>query len=170
VCSEIRAILKVNACSPACRKRSPLLWIPLYRSMFESRPLHLFGCWSMTAEFWTENEGCWYVGVTASHDYWCLSCCLLWYLIISAASFSSLLFFARLSLTFRAQTDPWTPSRWLTSRLLFALAGTLKRVCETEIGLVTQCCLAKHVQANKPQYLANLALKINVKVRPETMG
>ncbi|XP_020254761.1 protein argonaute MEL1-like isoform X1 [Asparagus officinalis] len=42
--------------------------------------------------------------------------------------------------------------------------GTIKRVCETELGLISQCCLSKHVQASKPQYLENVALKINVKV------
>ncbi|KAJ4772441.1 Argonaute family protein [Rhynchospora pubera] len=44
------------------------------------------------------------------------------------------------------------------------LYGDVKRICETEIGLVTQCCLAKHVKRANPQMLANLALKINVKV------
>ncbi|XP_020258663.1 LOW QUALITY PROTEIN: protein argonaute MEL1-like [Asparagus officinalis] len=41
--------------------------------------------------------------------------------------------------------------------------GTIKRVCETELGLISQCCLPKHVQACKPQYMENVALKINVK-------
>eukprot|EP00897_Mesotaenium_endlicherianum_P007378 jgi/Mesen1/6669/ME000342S05758 len=44
------------------------------------------------------------------------------------------------------------------------LYGDIKRVCETDIGIVTQCCLQKHVYKCNPQYLANLALKINVKV------
>ncbi|ONK77672.1 uncharacterized protein A4U43_C02F9250 [Asparagus officinalis] len=41
---------------------------------------------------------------------------------------------------------------------------TIKRVCETELGLVSQCHLAKHVQESKAQYMENVALKINVKV------
>lgn len=43
-------------------------------------------------------------------------------------------------------------------------AGDLKRICETELGLVSQCCLTKHVFKMSKQYLANVALKINVKV------
>ncbi|KAI5084533.1 hypothetical protein GOP47_0000702 [Adiantum capillus-veneris] len=44
------------------------------------------------------------------------------------------------------------------------LYGELKRICETDLGLLSQCCLTKHVlKARKQQYLANLALKINVK-------
>ncbi|CAL4887339.1 unnamed protein product [Urochloa decumbens] len=45
-----------------------------------------------------------------------------------------------------------------------ALYGNLKTICETDIGLVSQCCLAKHVLKMSKQYLANVALKINVKV------
>ncbi|XP_041990445.1 protein argonaute MEL1-like, partial [Salvia splendens] len=44
--------------------------------------------------------------------------------------------------------------------------GTIKRVCETELGIVSQCCLPKNV--SKPgkqymQYLENVSLKINAK-------
>uniref|UniRef100_A0A453P9B1 Piwi domain-containing protein n=1 Tax=Aegilops tauschii subsp. strangulata TaxID=200361 RepID=A0A453P9B1_AEGTS len=45
-----------------------------------------------------------------------------------------------------------------------SLYGNLKRICETDLGLVSQCCLAKHVFKTTQQYLANVALKINVKV------
>ncbi|PKA66209.1 Protein argonaute 1A [Apostasia shenzhenica] len=45
-----------------------------------------------------------------------------------------------------------------------SLYGDLKRICETELGLVSQCCLVKHVFKMSKQYLANVALKINVKV------
>lgn len=44
------------------------------------------------------------------------------------------------------------------------MAGDLKRICETDLGLVSQCCLTKHVFKLNKQYLANVALKINVKV------
>ncbi|KAJ4785439.1 Argonaute family protein [Rhynchospora pubera] len=44
------------------------------------------------------------------------------------------------------------------------LYSDLKRICETDIDLVTQCCLTKNVMKASPQYLANVALKINVKV------
>ncbi|RLN15945.1 uncharacterized protein C2845_PM02G02500 [Panicum miliaceum] len=42
--------------------------------------------------------------------------------------------------------------------------GRAKRLCETELGIITQCCLPKNVQKGGQQYLRNLALKINVKV------
>ncbi|KAK6794880.1 hypothetical protein RDI58_008333 [Solanum bulbocastanum] len=45
-----------------------------------------------------------------------------------------------------------------------SLYGDLKRICETELGVVSQCCLTKHVFKMSKQYLANVALKINVKV------
>ncbi|CAL9759948.1 unnamed protein product [Musa acuminata subsp. burmannicoides] len=45
-----------------------------------------------------------------------------------------------------------------------SLYGDLKRICETDLGLVSQCCLTKHVFKISRQYLANVALKINVKV------
>ncbi|KAK2980073.1 hypothetical protein RJ640_028802 [Escallonia rubra] len=41
--------------------------------------------------------------------------------------------------------------------------GTIKRVCETELGIISQCCQPKHVARNSKQYLENVALKINVK-------
>ncbi|XP_057858466.2 protein argonaute PNH1-like isoform X2 [Cryptomeria japonica] len=44
------------------------------------------------------------------------------------------------------------------------LYGELKRICETDLGIVSQCCLSKHVIKKSKQYLANVALKINVKV------
>lgn len=46
----------------------------------------------------------------------------------------------------------------------FLPTGDLKRICETDLGLVSQCCLTKHVFKMSKQYLANVALKINVKV------
>ncbi|CBI20232.3 unnamed protein product, partial [Vitis vinifera] len=45
-----------------------------------------------------------------------------------------------------------------------SLYGDLKRICETDLGLVSQCCLHKHVYRMSKQYLANVALRINVKV------
>ncbi|KAK2980070.1 hypothetical protein RJ640_028799 [Escallonia rubra] len=41
--------------------------------------------------------------------------------------------------------------------------GTIKRVCETELGIISQCCQPKHVSRIGKQYLENVALKINVK-------
>ncbi|PHT29188.1 Protein argonaute 1B [Capsicum baccatum] len=40
----------------------------------------------------------------------------------------------------------------------------LKRICETDLGIVSLCCLTKHVFKMSKQYLANVSLKINVKV------
>ncbi|KAL5183602.1 Protein argonaute PNH1 [Glycine soja] len=45
-----------------------------------------------------------------------------------------------------------------------SLYGDLKRICETDLGLISQCCLTKHVFKINRQYLANVALKINVKM------
>ncbi|CAL5040618.1 unnamed protein product [Urochloa decumbens] len=45
-----------------------------------------------------------------------------------------------------------------------SLYGDLKRVCEIDLGIVSQCCCAKQVFKMNKQILANLALKINVKV------
>ncbi|XP_052199612.1 protein argonaute PNH1-like isoform X2 [Diospyros lotus] len=45
-----------------------------------------------------------------------------------------------------------------------SLYGDLKRICETELGLISQCCLTKHVLKISKQYLANVSLKINVKM------
>ncbi|PKA51116.1 Protein argonaute MEL1 [Apostasia shenzhenica] len=42
--------------------------------------------------------------------------------------------------------------------------GRIKRLCETELGIVTQCCKPKNVLKSNKQYLENVALKINVKV------
>ncbi|KAI3984640.1 hypothetical protein MKX01_004003, partial [Papaver californicum] len=42
--------------------------------------------------------------------------------------------------------------------------GTIKRVCETELGIVSQCCQPKHAFKVNPQYLENVSMKINVKV------
>ncbi|KAA8544172.1 hypothetical protein F0562_022192 [Nyssa sinensis] len=41
--------------------------------------------------------------------------------------------------------------------------GRIKRVCETELGIISQCCQPKEVAKLKKQYLENVALKINVK-------
>ncbi|VAI94080.1 unnamed protein product [Triticum turgidum subsp. durum] len=45
-----------------------------------------------------------------------------------------------------------------------SLYGDLKRVCEIDLGLISQCCLTKQVFKMNKQILANLSLKINVKV------
>ncbi|KAG0475514.1 hypothetical protein HPP92_015200 [Vanilla planifolia] len=42
--------------------------------------------------------------------------------------------------------------------------GRIKRICETELGIVSQCCQPRHVPKCNKQYLENVALKINVKV------
>ncbi|XP_022860648.1 protein argonaute MEL1-like [Olea europaea var. sylvestris] len=42
--------------------------------------------------------------------------------------------------------------------------GQIKRVCETELGIVSQCCQPRHASRYNKQYLENVALKVNVKV------
>ncbi|XP_051215989.1 protein argonaute PNH1 [Lolium perenne] len=44
-----------------------------------------------------------------------------------------------------------------------SLYGDIKRICETDIGVMSQCCLRKNVLNSSPQCLANVALKINAK-------
>ncbi|KAH9700190.1 protein argonaute 5 [Citrus sinensis] len=43
--------------------------------------------------------------------------------------------------------------------------GRIKRVCETELGIVSQCCQPRQASRLNMQYFENVALKINVKVR-----
>lgn len=42
--------------------------------------------------------------------------------------------------------------------------GHLKRIADTSIGVVTQCCLYQNLTKLTSQFLANLALKINAKL------
>ncbi|GBG74577.1 hypothetical protein CBR_g18986 [Chara braunii] len=42
--------------------------------------------------------------------------------------------------------------------------GDLKRICETELGMLTQCVLEDKAAKAQSQYLANVALKINAKM------
>ncbi|XP_051113404.1 protein argonaute 5-like [Andrographis paniculata] len=42
--------------------------------------------------------------------------------------------------------------------------GEIKRVCETKLGLISQCCQASQAKKFNRKYMENVALKINVKV------
>ncbi|KAH7388486.1 hypothetical protein KP509_16G078000 [Ceratopteris richardii] len=42
--------------------------------------------------------------------------------------------------------------------------AAVKRVCDIELGVVSQCCLSGHVKERKADYIANLLLKVNVKM------
>ncbi|KAL2328527.1 hypothetical protein Fmac_021954 [Flemingia macrophylla] len=42
--------------------------------------------------------------------------------------------------------------------------ATIKRICETELDIVSQCCQPRQVLKLNKQYLENVALKLNVKV------
>ncbi|XP_078148836.1 protein argonaute MEL1-like isoform X1 [Carex rostrata] len=42
--------------------------------------------------------------------------------------------------------------------------GTIKKIFETELGIVSQCCASNNVSRYNEQYLGNLSLSINVKV------
>lgn len=56
---------------------------------------------------------------------------------------------------------------WLTHvnhAWLLWTTGNFKRICETEIGIMSQCCLDKNVKSAGPPYFANVAIKINAKV------
>ncbi|KAM0056645.1 putative post-transcriptional gene silencing PAZ-Argonaute family [Helianthus debilis subsp. tardiflorus] len=45
-----------------------------------------------------------------------------------------------------------------------SLYGDVKRICETDLGIISQCFLTKNVFKTSRPYLENVALKINVKV------
>ncbi|VFQ77819.1 unnamed protein product [Cuscuta campestris] len=42
--------------------------------------------------------------------------------------------------------------------------GKIKKICETELGIVSQCCQPKQASKYNKQYYENVSLKINVKV------
>lgn len=42
--------------------------------------------------------------------------------------------------------------------------GELKRMSDTEVGIVSQCMLMKHIQKCSPQYIANILMKVNTKL------
>ena len=43
-------------------------------------------------------------------------------------------------------------------------AGKVKKVCETDLGIVSQCLKPDKVERANKQYFENVALKVNVKV------
>ncbi|KAK1296650.1 Protein argonaute MEL1 [Acorus calamus] len=49
------------------------------------------------------------------------------------------------------------------------LYGRIKRICETELGIVSQCCKPKNIRKMSNQYFENVAMKINVKVGGRNM-
>lgn len=56
------------------------------------------------------------------------------------------------------------PALFHTNSDFFVYAAKIKKVCDTELGIVSQCCQPKKASKLSPQYLENVALKINVKV------
>ncbi|KAI3459091.1 hypothetical protein Pfo_015754 [Paulownia fortunei] len=50
-----------------------------------------------------------------------------------------------------------------------SLYGNLKRILETDLGIVSQCCLQKNVYQMSRSYLDNMAQKIKVKVGERNM-
>ena len=44
------------------------------------------------------------------------------------------------------------------------VAGKIKRICETKLGIVSQCCKPANLTRLSKLYFENVALKINVKV------
>ncbi|KAK1282787.1 Protein argonaute 1 [Acorus calamus] len=47
--------------------------------------------------------------------------------------------------------------------------GKIKRICETELGIISQCCKPKVIRKLSNQYFENVAMKINVKVGGRNM-
>lgn len=52
---------------------------------------------------------------------------------------------------------------YLLNEIAF-IAGKIKKICETELGIVSQCCQPRQALKLNNQYFENVALKINVKV------
>ncbi|KAK9750727.1 hypothetical protein RND81_02G217100 [Saponaria officinalis] len=48
--------------------------------------------------------------------------------------------------------------------------GDLKRIAETRVGVLSQCCLYSNLEKPNSQFLANMALKINAKVGGSTVS
>ena len=44
------------------------------------------------------------------------------------------------------------------------LYNDIKRIAETDMGVLTQCMLSRHLRKRQEQYCVNLGLKINVKL------
>ncbi|ESQ51256.1 hypothetical protein EUTSA_v10016181mg [Eutrema salsugineum] len=62
--------------------------------------------------------------------------------------------------------SPGAPGLQLLIVILPDLSGSygkIKRICETELGIVSQCCQPNQARKLSPQYMENVALKINVK-------
>jgi eukaryotic translation initiation factor 2C len=54
---------------------------------------------------------------------------------------------------------------WMVNPTTDARAyGDLKRASDTEVGIVSQCMLAKHIPKCNPQYIANILMKVNAKL------
>ena len=45
-----------------------------------------------------------------------------------------------------------------------SVAGKIKRICETKLGIVSQCCKPTNLTRLSKLYFENVPLKINVKV------
>ncbi|CAI5508532.1 unnamed protein product [Closterium sp. Naga37s-1] len=61
------------------------------------------------------------------------------------------------------------PGQWLQLAVVIlpgrgTFYNEIKLIAETQLNVVTQCCLVNHAQKCQSQYLANLVLKINVKL------
>lgn len=46
----------------------------------------------------------------------------------------------------------------------YFIVGKIKRICETELGIVSQCCQPSQAAKLRRPYFENVSLKINVKV------
>jgi len=67
----------------------------------------------------------------------------------------------------RFSLETYNPDGWQVvgkDREIRKIIGDVKRICETDLGLITRCCLIKYVYKVNKQYLANVFLKINVKM------
>uniref|UniRef100_A0A803M6A6 Uncharacterized protein n=1 Tax=Chenopodium quinoa TaxID=63459 RepID=A0A803M6A6_CHEQI len=69
----------------------------------------------------------------------------------------------------KALVQVWTEAQQKLQLLIIILPdasgsyGTIKRICETELGIISQCCQPRQAAKINNQYMENVALKINVK-------
>ena len=58
----------------------------------------------------------------------------------------------------------FTSVTYMSRLMLLLTTGNVKKICETDIGVMSQCCRKSIVFTKYSKILANIAIKINAKV------